>query len=239
MTDNLKIFIKLRDEFEELTELKFRKIFKDNTEEGLDMSKMISKLSKISWTLYYNRYQFINYCRKRRNLIHYLQYEESYSIYTDSFITAFKEIVEKAKPISVYKKATKPVKQYDINSTLHDILKDMSDNDFTHIPITEDWKLVWIISETSIVKYLTEHKEVLLDQWQKISENRDLIDLKYSKDNVDFVSKDDDYDIVVHKFIEKFKKGQKLSCVLVTQNWKPHEWILWILTTWDIIWRDD
>ena len=239
MADNLKTFIRLRDEFEELTELKFRKIFKDNSEEDLDMSKMISKLSKISWTLYCNRYQFINYCRKRRNLIHYLQYEESYSIYTDSFITAFEEIVEKAKPISIYRKATKPVKQYDINSTLYDVLKDMSDNDFTHMPITEDWKLVWIISETSVVKYLAEHKEVLLDQWQKLSENKDLIDLKYSKDNVDFVAKDDDYDIVVHKFIEKFKKGQKLSCVLVTQNWKPHEWILWILTTWDIVWKDD
>lgn len=238
MDNNIQSFIKLWKEFEEVTEINYKKFFKDDSDEW-DIYTMLNKLSKIKSTIYNKSSVFIDYCRRKRNLISHGNYEEEYNIYMEDFITAFKDLLEKAKPVSVYKKATKPVKQYDINSTLHDILKDMSDNDFTHIPITEDWKLVWIISETSIVKYLAEHKEVLLDQWQKISENRDLIDLKYSKDNVDFVSKDDDYDIVVHKFIEKFKKGQKLSCVLVTQNWKPHEWILWILTTWDIIWRDD
>ena len=238
MTDSVKWFLKLWDKFEELTQSKYRNIFWKSSE-NMSIYDMIEKLSNISWTIYQKQYSFIDYCRKKRNLIRHWKFEEEYNIYMDDFIESFNYVVEKAKPISVHKKAIKPVKQYDISKTISKVLNDMSKNNFTHIPITENWKLVGILSETSLVQYLAEHKEVLLDQSDAFINHRDLIDLKYSSDNVKFVAKDDDYDLVINKFIEEYKKGQKLSCVLVTQNWKPYEWILWILTTWDIIWRDD
>ena len=37
--------------------------------------------------------------------------------------------------------------------------------------------------------------------------------------------------------INEFKKGSKLSCVLVTQNGKKDEKIIGILTAWDILGR--
>ena len=238
MVNNVRLFINLRNKFEELTEIKYKNFSKNKNSDDISMDTMIRELSTITWSVYDKEFTFINYCRKKRNLIQHGNYEEEYNIYTDDFIDAFKQIVEKAKPISVYKKSVHPVEKRDINDTISKVLKDMAKNDFTHMPIMENNKLVWIISETSLVRYLAEHENFLLVQWQKISEIRELIDLKYSKGYVEFVAKDTDYDIAVNKFIKKFKDWQKLSCLLVTENWKEDEWILWILTTRDIIWAD-
>ena len=45
------------------------------------------------------------------------------------------------------------------------------------------------------------------------------------------------YDDVCSYFIDEFKKGSKLSCVLITQNGKETEKIIGIITAWDVLGR--
>ena len=65
---------------------------------------------------------------------------------------------------------------------------------------------------------MADNREVLLDLNETFQERMDLIDRKYSEDNVYFVSRNEDYDKVVNKFVEEYKNKQKISCILVTEK---------------------
>ena len=57
------------------------------------------------------------------------------------------------------------------------------------------------------------------------------------KEIIKIVDRNKLYDDVCLEFVNEFKKGSKLSCVLVTQTGKPQEKVIGILTSWDILGR--
>lgn len=202
------------------------------------MAVLTSILAEKTKSVYYTERTFINYFRERRNDSEHDEYENKYIYYSDSFIKAIEDLIDRAKAEPVYVKAISPVVSFDVNSKISEATHEMGVKNFTHLPITENWKLVGVLSEASIIQYMSKNPEICIDQNETFKENMELINYKYSDDNIQYASKDEDYDKVVYKFIEEYKNHQKVSCVFVTQNWKKWEWVLWILTARDIIWKE-
>ena len=227
---NTEIFRRKFLEFEELL---------TNEENKKDMlAKRIRDLKNEHKEPYYSQYDFINFCRECRNRISHDGYENDFIFYGEDMIKKLDKIIEEIKhPYKVYDKATKNIYYANLNDNVRKVMKEMIEKNYTHIPIYNNNKLVGIFSEGVLFNCLYKNKIIEIDENTLFNEIEDFINLNNSKEIIKFVDRNRLYDEVCLSFINEFKKGSKLSCVLVTQNGKKDEKIIGILTAWDILGR--
>lgn len=114
------------------------------------------------------------------------------------------------------------------------ILKKMSTNTYTHIPILDkDWFIEWVISERTILYHLMANinKEgcLMLDNiriWD--------IDLTNKNDEYKIISNNTSIYDINDMFLESISLWKKLWAIIITNNWEPDWKIEWIITAWDI-----
>ena len=187
---------------------------------------------------FYNKYDFIDFCRDCRNITTHDIYGNEYLNFPEEMIENFQAIVEEVKhPFTIYNKATINVFTANLNDNVKKIMREMINKSYTHVPIYHNNKLVGIFSENTLFNYLYENEIVEISDETLFCDIKDYIDINNYKEIIKFVARDELYDKVVNSFIEEFKNKNKLSCVLVTNSGKPTEKILGILTAWDIVGR--
>ena len=230
MMENTEIFRRKFLEFEKLT----------TNEENKD-EKLIEKIKELKnkhREPYYSQYDFIDFCRVCRNRIAHNSYENEFIFYGEDMIKRLDGIIEEIKhPFKVYDKSTKNVYSANLNDNVREKMKMMMENNYTHIPIYDNNKLVGIFSEGVLFIYLYENEIVEIDENTLFKDIKDFISFNNSKEIIKFASRNRLYDDICLEFINEFKKGSKLSCVLVTENGKAEEKVIGILTAWDILGR--
>lgn len=230
--ENVNKFRELFVEFEKLTKKKL------NTNK-IDTRDAIDKLKNNRITPYYKEYEFMHFCRDCRNRISHVNDDYKYIIYTDEFITKLERIIDQIKnPPTVYEMSTHPVVSAYSTDYVKKIMNEMIDKNYTHIPIYDNEKLIGIFSEGCIFNYLMNNDNIDISNNTKFEDIKECISITNSKELVKFVSKNKLYDKIVNEFIENYKFGNRLSCVMVTENGKCFEKIEGIITAWDIIGRD-
>lgn len=230
--NNIDKFTKLFLEFEVET----KKKIKDN---DLKLWQCIEILKDNGCNPYYDNYNFIEFCRKLRNINSHNITDNYYSI-SDETLIKLGEIVDEVKhPAKVEEKATHPVYSKNLNDKVLSTMQEMNKEVYTHIPIysEDNTKLIGVFSENSLFQYIMENKEIDIDSNTTFKDIKKCIDTHKHGDIVRFVDKDKLYDDVVNDFIEEFTKGNKLSCVMVTDSSQTTEPIVGIITAWDIIGR--
>lgn len=229
-TRNTEIFRRRFLELEKLT------IYEEDNDEKL--VKKIKELKNKHREPYYSQYDFIDFCRECRNRISHDGYENDFIFYGDEMIKKLDEVIEEIKhPYKVYDKSTKNVYSANLNDNVREKMKKMMENNYTHIPIYDNNKLVGIFSEGVLFNYLYENEIVEIDENTLFKDIKDFISFNNSKEIIKFASRNRLYDDICLEFINEFKKGSKLSCVLVTENGKEEEKVIGILTAWDILGR--
>lgn len=228
-TRNTEIFRRRFLELEKLT------IYEEDNDEKL--VKKIKELKNKHREPYYSQYDFIDFCRECRNRISHDGYENDFIFYGDEMIKKLDEVIEEIKhPYKVYDKSTKNVYSANLNDNVREKMKKMMENNYTHIPIYDNNKLVGIFSEGVLFNYLYENEIVEIDENTLFKDIKDFISFNNSKEIIKFASRNRLYDDICLEFINEFKKGSKLSCVLVTENGKEEK-VIGILTAWDILGR--
>ena len=226
---------------------KFRKLFlefvvatrKKVGNDRLNLDECIKELKSKRINPYIRDDNFIDFCRRLRNINSH-NINDNYYLITDDTITKLEKIVEEVKhPYKVSDKATLNIYSKTLNDFVWNSMKDMNEKSYTHIPIYDETNkhLVGIFSENSLFQYILEDKIIEVDKNTTFNDIKKCIDIKLSKEIVKFVAKDNLYDDVVNEFINEFKNKNKLSCVMITQNGKETEKVIGIITSWDIIGR--
>ena len=226
---------------------KFRKLFlefevatrKNVGNDRLNLDECIKELKSKRINPYIRDDNFIDFCRRLRNINSH-NINDNYYLITDDTITKLEKIVEEVKhPYKVSDKATLNIYSKTLNDFVWNSMKDMNEKSYTHIPIYDETNkhLVGIFSENSLFQYILEDKIIEVDKNTTFNDIKKCIDIKLSKEIVKFVAKDNLYDDVVNEFINEFKNKNKLSCVMITQNGKETEKVIGIITSWDIIGR--
>lgn len=229
-TQNTETFRRKFLELENLT------IHEEDNDEKL--GNKIKQLKSKHREPYYSQYDFIDFCRKCRNRISHDGYENDFIFYSDEMLKKLDNIIEEIRhPYKVFDKATKHVTSASLNDNVRKIMQEMMEKNYTHIPIYDNNKLVGIFSEGVLFNYLYKNEIIEIDENTLFSDIIDFISLNNSKEIIKFVDRNKLYDEVCLEFINEFKKGSKLSCVLVTQNGKKEEKVIGILTAWDILGR--
>ena len=230
--NNIEKFRKLFLEFEVATR---KKVGNDR----LNLDECIKELKSKRINPYIRADNFIDFCRRLRN-INYHNITDNYYLITDETITKLEKIVEEVKhPYKVSNKATLNIYSKTLNDNVMNTMKDMNEKSYTHIPIYDETNkhLVGIFSENSLFQYILADKIIEVNENTKFNDMKKCIDIKFSKEIVKFVAKDKLYDDVVNEFISEFKNKNKLSCVMITQNGKETEKVIGSITAWDIIGR--
>ncbi len=230
--NNIEKFRKLFLEFEVATR---KKVGNDR----LNLDECIKELKSKRINPYIRDDNFIDFCRRLRNINSH-NINDNYYLITDDTITKLEKIVEEVKhPYKVSDKATLNIYSKTLNDFVWNSMKDMNEKSYTHIPIYDETNkhLVGIFSENSLFQYILEDKIIEVDKNTTFNDIKKCIDIKLSKEIVKFVAKDNLYDDVVNEFINEFKNKNKLSCVMITQNGKETEKVIGIITSWDIIGR--
>ena len=230
--NNIEKFRKLFLEFEVATR---KKVGNDR----LNLDECIKELKSKRINPYIRDDNFIDFCRRLRNINSH-NINDKYYLITDDTITKLEKIVEEVKhPYKVSDKATLNIYSKTLNDFVWNSMKDMNEKSYTHIPIYDETNkhLVGIFSENSLFQYILEDKIIEVDKNTTFNDIKKCIDIKLAKEIVKFVAKDNLYDDVVNEFINEFKNKNKLSCVMITQNGKETEKVIGIITSWDIIGR--
>lgn len=187
---------------------------------------------------YYSEFEFIDFCRKYRNLVTHNIEENKYLNFTNEMIEKFEKVIYEVKnPYTIYSKATKNIFDANIEDCVRDKMEEMIEKSYTHIPVYRNKKLVGIFSENTLFTYLYKNKLVEITDDTKFSDIEEYIDINNLNEIIKFVSKDELYDNVVNNYIKEFKEGNRLECVMVTNSGSKEEKVIGILTSWDVIGR--
>lgn len=183
--NNIEKFRKLFLEFEVATR---KKVGNDR----LNLDECIKELKSKRINPYIRDDNFIDFCRRIRNINSH-NINDNYYLITDETIIKLEKIVEEVKhPYKVSNKATLNIYSKTLNDNVMNTMKDMNEKSYTHIPIYDETNnhLVGIFSENSLFQYILEDKIIEVDENTKFNDIKKCIDIKFSKEIVKFVAKD-------------------------------------------------
>lgn len=234
MYDNTNKFKELYVEFEKIIEKEYKEKY---GEKNVRVADVIDEKRAKRISPYYENYEFLDFCRRYRNKISHEENELKYLDFTDSAIERLEEIIYRIKnPYDVYSKSVKDVFSRTLSDKVGETMEIMLDKNYSYVPIyNENRELVGIFSDNIIFEFLAKKSKIEITDSTSFSDIYDLIKLENSKDHVKFFPKKKLYDEVVNHFVNLYKKGDRLRCIMVTENGKEGEVVEGIITTWDII----
>ena len=157
----------------------------------------------------------------------------------DYIIDRYQEIVNNViNPPSAYDRIAVKVSEL-YNTTLEtsaiEVMKEMAKKTYTHVPVIENNVLIGIFSENTLLNYIANKGDVLLERDAKIKEFIDYLPIdKHNSEYFIFVSKNASVMDVEELFQAELKEHRRLGVVFITENGNPNQKILGIITAWDM-----
>lgn len=180
----------------------------------------------------------LDYCRELRNLMSHFPGTDDSVQPSDRLIELLDQTTQKVQnPPRAGQKAIprERILRANMKDYVLPIMRKMNENVFTHIPIVENDRVVGVFSENTIFSYLADEEIVEIEETTTFSDLSDYLPLNAHKaESFRFVSKKTLMAEVVQLFSEAVEKGDRIGLVLVTENGKPNEKLMGILTAWDM-----
>jgi CBS domain-containing protein len=122
-----------------------------------------------------------------------------------------------------------------LESPLHKILKDMSANTYTHVPIIKDDKMIGIFSENSLLSYFADNPEAIILKDMCMADFKEYLPLESHKSECfEFLPRGAKLSDVYDVFNQAIKVRKRIGMVFITEHGKDHEKPLGIITAWDL-----
>lgn len=126
-----------------------------------------------------------------------------------------------------------------LDDSAWEVMQTMNDKVYTHVPVMNGDRMIGVFSENTILSYLVHNKDSIIMQDAKISEFKDFVPLdKHPSEHFEFVGRNS----LIIEVEEIFRKGlisrKRIAVVFLTENGKPDEKLLGLITAWDIAGKD-
>ena len=212
------------------------------TKEYLDEYVKLEKIKENNQELYdrfysYYKTQFEMFRNTRNTLVHNRVNESDYPLIVSKFMLDSIRIMIKKMSLKAINVCTmvQKIKTVDLNTPIYDALILMNKNNYSYLPVLEEGKVKYVVSEKAIVSILTDNKEgILFDK---------TITLEYYSKYFLLGNNPNEY----YSFVDKNKlafdvredfgkilNDKKCGLVFITQNGKKDESILGMVTLWDV-----
>ena len=140
---------------------------------------------------------------------------------------------EITNPPKAFDKAIKNIYKTTLLAKVSDVMTEMNDKRYTYVPVIDKNQLIGIFSENTLFSYLI-HKNPLNDQILM----RDLGEYipleKHRNEYFKFVDRDCLFWEAEEMFKETVNNGKRLAVVYITEHGRKEEYILGMLTAWDV-----
>lgn len=185
----------------------------------------------------------LNFIRDVRNLnSHNKVDKDKYVVYPNPEINIrLKNIINEIKnPPMIYdsKMCIKRQNMYcrNIDDSVYETIKTMSEKLFTHVPIFEENKLVGIFSENTLLDIVRLETGILIDEKTNFSSIKESLKIdNHSMESFEFISRRKNIYDVEDLFKNYFSSHKRVGCVYITENGRKEENILGMLTAWDVL----
>jgi len=191
----------------------------------------------ISWFVKLHQYQLRYFGELRNFITHGIKIENrSMVIPSEHAIAKMKQLKQWIlRPPFCGEVFRKKVYSCNINDLLLNILPLMKDNYYTHVPVYDNFnRFVGVLTSESVLFWLAENFD---DRCKKICMNEVKISnvpIKFNSSDYMFVSKNTNIYEVDRIFSERKFQKKKLGAIFITENGKPNEEIIWVITSSDI-----
>lgn len=217
-----------------------RKYLKTNDEEShTSLIKRTAEKNRI-----FGRYkdELISFARLRNAIVHnpYKRDAEPIAEPHDFVLKEYARIKENVinPPLALNTIAIKAGSIYTttLDSIALDVMKKMSEEIYTHVPVIENSKLVGVFSEDTVFSYVVKNEDIIIEKDVKIKEFADFIPIHEHRSEIfRFVPKNTPVILVEDEFQKVFSEGKRLAVIFITETGKETEKILGMITAWDLI----
>ncbi|MGI6606689.1 MAG: CBS domain-containing protein [Peptococcia bacterium] len=122
-----------------------------------------------------------------------------------------------------------------LNSNALNVMKEMSKNTYTHVPVLDKGVLIGVFSESTLFSYIIKNGVLFIEDDVLIKEFEEFIPIdKHESECFEFVSKKALVIDIENIFQIGLKDQKRISVVFITENGKPKEKILGMITAWDL-----
>lgn len=181
------------------------------------------------------------YCREVRNLLqHKPKVKGRFMVEpSEEMVQLLRDTLEKVQnPVRCHDIAVPFEKMY--WKTMDDLvlpsMKGLKDGTFTHIPILNDRRVVGIFSVNALFSYLLAHDLDGLDAKTRFRDMTDCIGLDAHPSEVFVFERNNaTVDEAEEHFEKALRKGRRVGMVFLTENARPTDKLLGILTAWDMV----
>lgn len=115
------------------------------------------------------------------------------------------------------------------------LMETMDKNGYSHIPVLENGVFYGVFSAGSVFQYLLQNRGKGIGPNTTIRELKKQIDIREHKENYQFLPRNATYFQVREAFEIVHGKNKRVSAVFITENGRPGERLLGMLTPWDVL----
>jgi CBS domain-containing protein len=186
------------------------------------------------------RYE-LNYCREVRNLLqHNQKLDEEFAVQPgEKMIELLDMVIERIK---------NPVRCCDVAIPFNDLvwrsmddmvmptIKLMNDRNISHVPILKDRRVVGDFSANCVFPFLLGAEDCHIDSSTRFRDlNKYLVLDAHPSETFKFIPYDEKLSYAEKLYEENYDNHDRIGLIFLTQNGKPDERLLGILTSWLIL----
>mgnify|MGYP001213366208 CR=1 FL=1 len=151
----------------------------------------------------------------------------------DSVVELLEKIYEElTEPKKVYPLYARDVTTFKLNDTLKDLLSVVKEASYSYFPIYNHTEFQGLVTENGITHWLaSKDKNILLNEVFI----KEILPFEEGKDNYAFLSSEASIYEAEEIFRNHINQNTRFDVILITENGKPTEQLLGMITAWDII----
>lgn len=181
------------------------------------------------------------YCREVRNLLqHRPKVKDRFLVEpSPEMLQLLRDTLERvSNPVRCHDIAIPFEKMY--WKTMDDLvlpsMKGLKEGTFTHIPILDNRRVVGIFSVNALFSYLLAHELESLTAKTRFGDMADYLRLDAHPSEIFVFERNNaPIDEVEEHFERALRKGRRVGMVFLTENARPTDKLLGIMTAWDIV----
>jgi len=202
-----------------------------------DFMMITARLSESNRVIRVLKNDLREYAELRNAIVHQTKNKPIAEPYDETVEDLQKIITLIKKPPTAYNIASKSVYKCKSDDLIIDVVKKMTKEIYTHVPVLKNGKFIGVFSESALARWLSSSAEkdgFILDAI-KIGE----IEKYFDKEDdsfcgYKFLPRNVDVFIIRDEFLSFLNQTKRLGAIFVTANGKESEEIIGIITSWDL-----
>lgn len=182
----------------------------------------------------------LDICRHIRNLMAHSANMDGQPVVVPSLpvMDALREALEfvSRPPLAIdYATKAERVLKVGLDQRVLRVMEVMEKNGYSHVPVMKDGRFVGVFSVGSVFRYLLRRRGKGLDPDATIRELKGYLAVEEHIENYEFVPADATYIYVRQRFEQVRGKNKRVSVIFITEDGKPDQPLLGMLTPWDVL----